>query len=100
VIGVATFGTLYLNLAGRLPLQAAAGDFRQLSGHAASVTLAALASGSVAGGLVAVVRAARIRGPGSTSLGLPPAMAVPPGGACGAAPAAGRPARAQENADD
>ena len=61
VVGVATFGTLYLNLAGRLPLQAAAGDFRQLSGHAASVTLAALASGSVAGGLVAVMRAARLR---------------------------------------
>jgi hypothetical protein len=99
VVGVATFGTLYLNLAGRLPLQAA-GGFRQLSAHAVSVTLAMLASGAVAGGLLAAIRAARIRRPDSASPGLPPATAVPSGGARGAALAAGQPAPGQENADD
>jgi hypothetical protein len=100
VVGVATFCSLYLNLAGRLPSHAAAGDFRQLSTHAVSVTLAVLASGAVAGGLLAAIRAARIRRPGSASRGLWPATAVPSGGARGAALAAGRPVPAQENADD
>jgi MFS family permease len=59
VVGVATFGTLYLNLAGRLPLHAAAGDFQQLSAHAASVTLAVLAGGTAVGGLLAISRAVR-----------------------------------------
>ena len=61
VTGVATFGTLYLNLAGQLPLQPAAGDFRQLSAHAAAVTLVALAAGAVAGGLLASARELRAR---------------------------------------
>ena len=61
VVGVATFGTLYLNLAGHLPSHAGADDFRQLSAHAVSVTLAVLASGAVAGGLLAAIRAAGIR---------------------------------------
>jgi hypothetical protein len=100
VVGVATFGTLYLNLAGRLPSHGAAGDFRQLSAHAVSVTLAVLAGGAVAGGLLAAIRAARIRRLGSASAGLSLATAVPPGGARGAALAAGWPAPAQENADD
>jgi MFS family permease len=55
VVGVATFGTLYLNLAGRLPLQAA-GGFRMLSAHAAVVTCVALAGGAVAGGALAFAR--------------------------------------------
>jgi hypothetical protein len=100
VVGVATFGTLYLNLAGRLPSHGAAGDFRQLSAHAVDVTLAVLAGGAVAGALLAAIRAARIRRPGSASAGLSLATAVPSGGARGAALAAGWPAPAQENADD
>jgi MFS family permease len=59
VVGVATFGTLYLNLAGRLPLHAAAGDFRMASAHAAAVTLVVLAVGAVGGGLLATARAVR-----------------------------------------
>jgi MFS family permease len=60
VVGVATFGTLYLNLAGRLPLQAA-GGFRALSAHAAVVTCVALAGGAVAGGVLAFARGALAR---------------------------------------
>ena len=55
VVGVATFGTLYLNLAGRLPLHAA-GAFRVLSAHAAVVTCVALAGGALAGGVLAFTR--------------------------------------------
>jgi MFS family permease len=57
VVGVATFGTLYLNLAGRLPLHAV-GGFRLDSAHAAVVTCVVLAAGSVAGGVLALVRSA------------------------------------------
>jgi hypothetical protein len=60
VVGVATFGTLYLNLAGRLPLHAA-GDFRVLSAHAAVVTCLTLAGGAVAGGVLAFARGAQAR---------------------------------------
>jgi MFS family permease len=56
VVGIATFGTLYLNLAGRLP-QGAAGGFRLVSAHAAAVTCAVLAAGAVVGGILAVLRA-------------------------------------------
>jgi hypothetical protein len=56
VIGVATFGTLCLNLAGRLPQGAAAG-FRLESAHAAAATCAVLAAGVVAGGILTVLRA-------------------------------------------
>ena len=65
VVGVATFGTLYLNLAGRLPLHAAAGGgFRAESAHAAVVTGVVLAAGALAGGVLAIGRnaAARRRG--------------------------------------
>jgi hypothetical protein len=55
VIGVATFGTLYLNLAGRLPQDPAAG-FRLVSAHAVAVTCAVLAAGAVAGGILAALR--------------------------------------------
>jgi MFS family permease len=60
VVGVATFGTLYLNLAGRLP-QDAAGGFRLVSAHAAAVTCAVLAGGAVAGGILTALRARATR---------------------------------------
>jgi MFS family permease len=60
VVGVATFGTLYLNLAGRLP-QDAAGGFRLVSAHAAAVTCAVLAVGAVAGGILTALRARATR---------------------------------------
>ena len=56
VVGVATFGTLYLNLAGRLPAHLVPGSFRLLSAHAEIVTLVVLAVGAVAGGILATVR--------------------------------------------
>src|SRR5262249_57706614 len=55
VIGVATFGTLYLNLAGQLPQDAIAG-FRMVSAHAVTVTCVLLAAGAVAGGILATLR--------------------------------------------
>jgi MFS family permease len=55
VVGVATFGTLYLNLAGRLPQDPAAG-FRLVSAHAVAVTCAVLAAGAVVGGILAALR--------------------------------------------
>jgi len=58
VVGVATFGTLYLNLAGHLPPHLVPGSFRLLSAHAEIVTLAVLAVGAVAGGVLATVRGA------------------------------------------
>jgi hypothetical protein len=44
VTGVATFGTLYLNLAGWLPVHPLAGSLRHVSAHAVSVTGAVLAA--------------------------------------------------------
>jgi MFS family permease len=61
VVGVATYGTLYLNLAGALPLHAV-GSFRLLSAHALAVTCLVLAGGALAGGVLAAARAARARG--------------------------------------
>jgi len=58
VVGVATFGTLYLNLAGHLPPHLVPGSFRLLSAHAEIVTLVVLAVGAVAGGVLATVRGA------------------------------------------
>ena len=84
VIGVATFGTLYLNLAGSLPAQPGADAFRLLSAHAESVTCAALALAAVAGGIVAQVRALAVRGTGQ------PAEAPRPVPAPAAEPAPGR----------
>src|SRR5215470_7397568 len=55
VVGVATFGTLYLNLAGQLPQDAIAG-FRMVSAHAVAVTSVVLAAGAVAGGILAALR--------------------------------------------
>jgi MFS family permease len=56
VTGVATFGALYLNLAGPLP-GSADNAFRLLSAHAEFLTLLALASFAVVGGVVATLRA-------------------------------------------
>jgi MFS family permease len=60
VVGVATFGTLYLNLAGRQPQDAAAG-FRLISAHSVAVTCVLLAAGAVAGGVLAALRARTTR---------------------------------------
>jgi len=60
VVGIATFGSLYLNLAGRLP---AAGGPRQLgafavsSGHAYLAVAAALAALGLAGAALAQAHA-------------------------------------------
>jgi hypothetical protein len=56
VVGVATFGTLYLNLAGRLPTRHGADAFRLVSAHAESVTCTALAAAAIAGAGLAALR--------------------------------------------
>jgi len=56
VVGVATFGTLYLNVAGRLPAHPAAGAFLRASAHAEAVTCVALAALAAAGGLLAALQ--------------------------------------------
>jgi len=71
VVGVATFGTLYLNLAGRLPLHPAAGGFRFESAHAAVVTGVALAGGALAGGMLASARGAAARRRARSLAGVP-----------------------------
>jgi MFS family permease len=62
VVGIATFGTLYLNLSGRLPAHAAAGAFLHASAHAEAVTCVALAALALVGGVLASlhVRGGRI----------------------------------------
>jgi MFS family permease len=64
VVGVATFGTLYLNLAGRLPAgvgAAAAASFLHASAHAEAITFVAIAGLALLGGVLAAlhVRAAQ-----------------------------------------
>jgi hypothetical protein len=61
VIGVATFGTLYLNRAGTLPSPAQRAAFTLVSAHAVAVTFAALAVAALAGGVLALVRALAAR---------------------------------------
>ncbi len=56
VLGVATFGTVYLNLAGALPAVPGNPVFRTLSAHADAVTCVALAAAALAGAVVALVR--------------------------------------------
>jgi MFS family permease len=56
VVGVATFGTLYLILARRLPAHHGAEAFRLLSAHSESVTCVALAAAAIAGASLAAVR--------------------------------------------
>jgi MFS family permease len=57
VVGVATFGTIYLNLAGSLPVHPLVGAFSRLSAHAVSVTFVVLAGVAAAGGALATARA-------------------------------------------
>jgi MFS family permease len=78
VVGVATFGTLYLNLAGRLPLHAA-GGFRVLSAHAAVVTCVVLAAGAVAGGALAFARSVVARRQAEAAAARPDRPAAVPG---------------------
>src|SRR5215475_927825 len=78
VVGVATFGTLYLNLAGPLPLHAA-GGFRALSAHAAVVTCVVLAGGAVAGGVLALARDVLARRRAAAVAGRPGEPAATPG---------------------
>ena len=62
VIGVATFGTLYLNQAGQLPGSPAEhAAFTLVSAHAVSVTFVVLAAAAVAGGVLALARALSAR---------------------------------------
>ncbi|HYS32873.1 MAG TPA: MFS transporter [Streptosporangiaceae bacterium] len=56
VIGVASFGAIYLNLTGPLPADAA-GAFRGLSAHAEFLTCLALAALAACGGALATARA-------------------------------------------
>jgi MFS family permease len=58
VVGVATFGTMYLNLAGPLPAAAARAAFTLASSHAVTVTCLVLAAAALAGGVLAALRAA------------------------------------------
>ncbi len=53
LVGVAAFGTLYLNLAGRLPGAAASLAFRHVSAHAEAVTFLALAALAAVGAILA-----------------------------------------------
>jgi len=53
LVGVATFGTLYLNLAGRLPSHAF-GAFGHVSAHAEAVTFLALAALAILGAALAI----------------------------------------------
>jgi MFS family permease len=62
LVGVATFGTLYLNLAGRLPSHPAVGAFRHASAHAEAVTFLALAGLAAVGVVLALVHGAGRRG--------------------------------------
>jgi hypothetical protein len=64
VVGVATFGTLYLNVAGHLPAHADALAFRHASAHAEAITLLALAALAVVGAVLAMIHVAERRGRG------------------------------------
>jgi MFS family permease len=61
VVGVATFGSLYLNLAGHLPANASALAFRHVSAHAESVTFLGLAALSAVGAVLAVLHLLGLR---------------------------------------
>jgi hypothetical protein len=61
LVGMATFGTLYLNLAGRLPGHAAFGAFRHVSAHAEAMTLLTLAALAAVGAVLAAVHVAERR---------------------------------------
>jgi hypothetical protein len=54
LVGVAAFGTLYLNLAGRLPGHASSGAFQHVSAHAEAITFLALAALAAVGVILAL----------------------------------------------
>ena len=88
VIGVATFGTLYLNLAGSLPAHPGLAAFRQVSAHAEAVTCVALTAAAVAGGGLAWARA--WLGRPARQAPAPAPVAIPgPASASASAPASG-----------
>ena len=62
LVGVATFGTLYLNLVGRLPGPAGLGAFRHVSAHAEAITFLALASLGAVGVALAILHVIGRRG--------------------------------------
>jgi hypothetical protein len=62
LVGVATFGTLYLNLAGRLPAHATLGAFRHVSAHADAITFLALAGLAAVGVALAILHVIERRG--------------------------------------
>jgi hypothetical protein len=69
VVGIATFGSLYLNLAGRLPAvisQRQPGAFALSSGHAYLAVAVALAALGLAGAVLARAHA-RLAGRGAAS---------------------------------
>ncbi len=63
LIGVATFGTLYLNLAGRLPAHPALGAFRHVSARAEAMTFLALAALAAVGVILAAIHVLERRPP-------------------------------------
>jgi heme/copper-type cytochrome/quinol oxidase subunit 1 len=75
VIGVATFGTLYLNQAGPLPAPAEHAAFTLVSAHAVAVTFLVLAAAAVAGGVLALARMLAAR-PARTPVTEVPAVAL------------------------
>jgi MFS family permease len=66
VVGVATFGTLYLNLAGHLPAHANALTFLHVSAHAETVTFLALAGLALVGAVLSVIHVTERRHAAST----------------------------------
>jgi MFS family permease len=93
VIGVATFGTLYLNQAGPLPAPAEHAAFTLVSAHAVSVTFVFLAAAAVAGGVLALARALAARPARAPVTAVPAAADSVP---VGASPAAADPGGARD----
>jgi MFS family permease len=94
VIGVATFGTLYLNQAGQLPSSAAEhAAFTLVSAHAVSVTFVVLAAAAVAGGVLALARMLAARPAPAPVTAVPAVAASVP---AGASPAAADPGGARD----
>ncbi len=79
VIGVATFGTLYLNQAGQLPGGAQHTAFRFASAHAVALAFAVLAAAALAGGVLALIRALAARPARTPVSGVPAVVAAPAG---------------------
>jgi MFS family permease len=72
VAGVASFGTVYLNLAGALPAGGPGAGFRLLGAHAGTVTMLALAAAALCGAALAALRERSLG-----ALATPPAPGAP-----------------------